>query len=166
MKEPPMNRKQLIKLAEKHGYGENAARVLHSLSPAMRGALTSHAAMIDANDGKDLFLIEKAQTRRALWARELLAHKTGTHRVCGISELGYRVIGLLNLSRVAREHAETPANEYAAITGRLGIHVATSSFPTQQAATDYANDMIRLGLADSAGIWHDDKQVAVLGLGR
>lgn len=58
-----------------------------------------------------------------------------------------------------------PTYEFAAIAGRLGVHVATATFTCREQAEGYAKDVIRLGLADSAGIWHGTKQLAVFGRG-
>lgn len=60
-------------------------------------------------------------------------------------------------------------NDFATITGKLGVHVTTTTHKTQRAAELAAKRAIKSGAADSAAVWtggpFDSRQVAVFGRG-
>lgn len=97
-----MERNDLIAVAEEHGYGAEAAKVLFSMSPAMLQMFEWHAAKVDFYNGGDISIVGAANTRRALWSRQLLTsngQNREARRMCRPTELGYRVIGLYKLTK-------------------------------------------------------------------
>lgn len=58
------------------------------------------------------------------------------------------------------------AAEFATITARLGVHVATTQHTTQRAAEMAARKAIKSGAADSAAVWNAATQVNLFGRAR
>lgn len=100
-KDIEMTRTELIELAEKHGHGKEAASTLGSMSALMIDSLAAHASNVDSANGEAVLMAAQKSTRQALLRRELISRPAHNGPRYIVTELGYRIIGLYNLSKQA-----------------------------------------------------------------